>query len=187
MVKRYIRVKSCHVCMMAFLCYRKLGMRKALIILYFHVKGRKTDWKLVRDYLKMFVGDCYEVEQSSEKIYIGGKLPDEYTGSESRIALKKAEAKAKANVTQGIPELIETAANPIWEENNKLKHEKDAKYGWYRYDVRFAIPVYNDAGELDRYNIFAASLLVNHSANGKKYLYDILNIKKETSRPQHDV
>jgi hypothetical protein len=28
---------------------------------------------------------------------------------------------------------------------------------------------------------------VNHSANGKKYLYDILNIKKETSRPQHDV
>lgn len=173
--------------MMAFLCYRKLGMRKALIILYFHVKGRKIDWKLVRDYLKMFVGDCYEVEQSSEKIYIGGKLPDEYTGSESRIALKKAEAKAKANVTQGIPELIETAANPIWEENNKLKHEKDAKYGWYRYDVRFAIPVYNDAGELDRYNIFAARLLVNHSANGKKYLYDILNIKKETSRPQHDV
>ena len=59
-------------------------------------KGRKIDWKLVRDYLKRFVGDCYEVEQSSEKIYIGGKLPDEYTGSESRIALKKAEAKAKS-------------------------------------------------------------------------------------------
>ena len=55
-VKRHIRVKSCRVCMMAFLCYRKLGMRKALIILYFHVKGRKVDWKLVRDYLKRFVG-----------------------------------------------------------------------------------------------------------------------------------
>ena len=104
---------------------------------------------------------------------------------ESRIALKKVEA--KANVAQGIPELIETATNPIWEENKKLKHERDAKYGWYRYDVRFAIPVYSDAGELERYNIFAARLLVNHSANGKKYLYDILNIKKETSRPQHDV
>ena len=161
--------------------------RKIVMINDILFKGRKIDWNLVRDYLKMFVGDCYEVEQSSEKIYIGGKLPDEYTGSESRIALKKAEAKAKANVTQGIPELIETATNPIWEENKKLKHEKDAKYGWYRYDVRFAIPVYNDAGELDRYNIFAARLLVNHSANGKNYLYDILNIKKETSRPQHDV
>ena len=31
--------------------------------------------------------------------------------------------------------------------------ERDAKYGWYRYDVRFAIPVYSDAGELERYNI----------------------------------
>ena len=36
MVKRYIRVKSCHVCMMAFLCYRKFGMRKRLTTLYFH-------------------------------------------------------------------------------------------------------------------------------------------------------
>ena len=100
---------------------------------------------------------------------------------------KTKKVEAKANVAQGIPELIETATNPIWEENKKLKHERDAKYGWYRYDVRFAIPVYSDAGELERYNIFAARLLVNHSANGKKYLYDILNIKKETSRPQHDV
>jgi hypothetical protein len=107
--------------------------------------------------------------------------------SESRIALKKVESKAKANAAQGIPELIQTAINPIWEKNAKKKHEKDAKYGWYRYDVRFAIPVYSDTGKLERYNIFAARLLVNHSANGKKYLYDILNIKKETSRPQHDV
>lgn len=72
--------------------------RKIVMINDILFKGRKIDWKLVRDYLKRFVGECYEVEQSSEKIYIGGKLPDEYTGSESRIALKKVEAKAKANV-----------------------------------------------------------------------------------------
>ena len=29
-------------------------------------------------------------------------------------------------------------------ENVKKKHEKAAKYGWYRYDVRFALPVYDD-------------------------------------------
>ena len=52
------------------------------------------------------------------------------------------------------------------EETKKEKHDKDAKHGWYRYDVRFAIPVYeNDV--LIRYN-----------------LYDILTIKKETSKPQ---
>jgi len=31
---------------------------------------------------------------------------------------------------------------------------------------------------LVRYNIFSARLLVNHAANGKRYLYDILRIKK---------
>ena len=46
-------------------------------------------------------------------------------------------------------------------------------------DVRFALPVYNDkTGELERYNIFSAKMLVRHANNGKKYLYDFLTIKK---------
>jgi len=46
------------------------------------------------------------------------------------------------------------------EETKKEKHDKDAKHGWYRYDVRFAIPVYeNDV--LIRYNVFGARLLIN--------------------------
>ena len=66
---------------------------------------------------------------------------------------------------------------------NKLFYASYAKLGWYRYDVRFAIPVYeNDV--LVRYNVFGARLLINHAENGKKYLYDILTIKKETSKPQ---
>ena len=49
--------------------------------------------------------------------------------------------------------------------------------------MRFAIPVYeNDV--LVRYNVFGARLLITHAENGKKYLYDILTIKKETSKPQ---
>ena len=44
--------------------------------------------------------------------------------------------------------------------------------------MRFAIPVYeNDV--LVRYNVFGARLLINHAENGKKYLYDILTIKKK--------
>ena len=36
------------------------------------------------------------------------------------------------------------------EETKKEKHDKDAKHGWYRYDVRFAIPVYeNDVFEYE--------------------------------------
>ena len=39
------------------------------------------------------------------------------------------------------------------------------------------------SGEIDRYNIFHASMLVRHSNDGKMYLYDIIDIKKETSTP----
>ena len=97
---------------------------------------------------------------------------------------KGARKKAKASASQGIPELIQIAQNPRWEENKERKHIKDAKYGWYRYDIRFGIPVYDDkTGLLIRYNIFTAILLIKHSEDGKKYLHDITTIKKETSSP----
>lgn len=82
--------------------------------------------------------------------------------------------------------MIQIATNPIYEENRKEKHEKDAKYGWYKYEVRFALPVYE--GEvLVKYNIYRAKMLINHAENDKKYLYDLISIKKETSKPQQEV
>lgn len=36
-----------------------------------------------------------------------------------------------------------------------------------------------NVGILIRYNVFKARLLINHAENGKKYLYDILAIKKK--------
>ena len=46
---------------------------------------------------------------------------------------------------------------------------------------RFALPVYDAEGELERYNVFHASMLIRHSNDGKMYLYDVIDIKKETS------
>ena len=43
------------------------------------------------------------------------------------------------------------------------------------------VPVYDDKCELERYNVFHASMLVRHSNDGKLYLYDVIDIKKETS------
>lgn len=68
-------------------------------------------------------------------------------------------------------------------ESRKALMGANAKNGWYRYDVRFAMPIYEEE-ILVRYNIYKAKLLINHASNGKKYLYDILSIKKETSKPQ---
>lgn len=157
--------------------------KKLVLINDIRFKGkRQIDWNNVKQYLEGYVGDYYEITENAEHIFIGSELPEEYTESESRKNLMGANAKAKANAATAIPELIQIASNPVFEENRKEKHSKNAKYGWYRYDIRFALPVYEE-NILVRYNLFHARLLVNHAENGRKYLYDILSIKKETSRP----
>ena len=99
------------------------------------------------------------------------------------IFMKGANVKAKANAVQGIPEMIEIATGGNYKANDGTKHNRHAKYGWYRYDSYFAIPVYDNDGEVDHYNVFHASLLIRHAEDNKKYLYDIIDIKKETSYP----
>ena len=97
------------------------------------------------------------------------------------VGIYRANAKAKANATQGLPELIEIAAGKRHTENYKEKHMEDAMYGWYRYESRFALPVFNGVGEIERYNVFNVIMVIRHAKDGKMYLYDIMNIKKETS------
>ena len=141
---------------------------------------RKVNWKDVEDYLKEFVGDFYSIASTGEIVYIGVDLPDEYTRSNYTARLKGGSAKAEANAAQGIPEMIEIATGKRYEENRKDKHDNNAKFGWYRYESRFALPVYDESGEVERYNVFHALMLMRHSKDGKLYLYDIMEIKKET-------
>ena len=96
--------------------------------------------------------------------------------------IKGTIAKAKANAAQAIPEMIEIATAKTHEDNRKNKHSRQAKNGWYRYDTRFALPVYDEKGDIERYNVFSARLLIRHASSGKMYLYDVLEIKKETSK-----
>lgn len=144
-------------------------------------KGKRSiHWKEVRAYLKEYIGDFYKVASTGDVIYIGADLPNEYSGSKYTHSLKGTNAKAKANATQGIPEMIEIALGKYYRENKESKHWRNARYGWYRYNSRFALPVYKD-DEIERYNIFHASLIVRYSEDNRMYLYDIIDIKKETS------
>ena len=146
-------------------------------------KGKRSiSWEEVEKYLNRYVGDIYSIAEDNEIIYIGSELPSEYAGSVYTKKLKGADAKAKANAAQAIPEIIEIASNGVFEENRKAKHGRDAQNGWYRYDTRFALPVYGEDGNIERYNIFRGRLLIRHASSGKKYLYDILEIKKETGK-----
>ena len=145
-------------------------------------KGKRSvKWDDVKEYLKDYVGDIYQTSADEDVIYIGTDLPDEYTGSRYTHKLKGAVAKAKANAAQGIPELIEIADNKRFRENQDKRHVRNARFGWYRYDSRFELPVFDEAGNIERYNSFKATMLIRHAIDSKMYLYDILDIKKETS------
>lgn len=161
---------------------KDLKGNKIVLINDIFFKGKRSvSWKDVRAYLKQYVGEFYSIADTDDIIYIGADFPVEYSGSKYTNALKGTNAKAKANAAQGIPELIEIAQGKHYRENKSEKHMRDAKYGWYRYDSRFAIPVFDHNGEVERYNIFHASMLVRYANDGKMYLYDIIDIKKETS------
>ena len=144
---------------------------------------RRVAWENVEAYLKEeFSGKSYKISETNETIHIGSDFPDEFTNSVYTKKLMGTSAKAKANSVQVLPQMIEIATNKRHENNKKRKHNKDARLGWYRYDSRFALPVFNEAGETERYNIFAVTLLVRCAKDEKMYLYDITEIKKEAGK-----
>lgn len=147
-------------------------------------KGKRNiDWDDVEGYTQKFIGRICEVADTGDMIYISKDFPDEFTGSKDTRNLRGASAKAKANTAQCIPEMIKIAVNKRYQVNLDAKHNKNAKYGWYRFDTRTAIPVLGFNDEIERYNVFKMEVLVRCDEDGKLYLYDIVNIKKETSNP----
>lgn len=159
-----------------------LNGNKIVLINDIIFKGkRNVNWKDVENYLKRYVGEFYSIADTKELVFIGADLPDEYSNSNYTHKLMGASAKAKANAAQGLPEMIEIATGKQYEENRKTKHNKDAKYGWYRYESRFALPVFHENGEVERYNVFHVLILMRFAKDGHLYLYDMIEIKKETS------
>ncbi len=161
----------------------KDGQKVAVLPDAIFVNKKDINWDDVEEYLKKYVGELVEVASTKDIIYIGTDFPDEYARSNYTRSLKGARAKAKANAAQGIKELIEIAADKRFSANRKTKHSEDAANGWYYYNTRFAMPIYANENKTENYNFFTACLVVNHASNGKLYLYDIVDIKKEASNP----
>ena len=121
-----------------------LDDKKIVVIGDIRFKGKRNiDWEEVEQYLKEYIGTCYEVVETSDKVFIGSDFPGELKGSDDTRRLFGTNAKAKANATQGIPMLLQCATNRRWQKNFKGKHNVDAKFGWYRFTTRFALPIYN--------------------------------------------
>lgn len=141
------------------------------------------DWQAVEEYLQKYVGQIVTVIESKEKIHIGNSFPNEFKGSDYTKRIRGSNARAKANATQGILELIQYAGNKKSSESRKDKHRKNAKGGWHYYSVKFAFPIYENEKITNNYNIYSGCLVVNCAKNKKLYLYDLVDIKKEASTP----
>ena len=160
------------------------GNSKLVLIQEIYFKSRRSIcWNTVEQLLKRYVGWCYTIIETSDVVYIGVDFPDEFSHSIDTKQSKGANEKAKANIAVVIGELLKIATNRVEYPDYGEKHGKKAQYGWYRYDTRFGIPVYDADGNLERYNIYTARILVRRDQNKKLYLYDIVRIKKEASRP----
>ncbi len=57
--------------------------------------------------------------------------------------------------------------------------DKDAQNGWYRYDTQFAVPILNAKKDIDHYTVYGGTLLIRNDADGKSYLYDLIDIEKK--------
>ncbi len=74
---------------------------------------RGIDWNEVEQYLKEYIGEYFEIAETSEKIYIGSDFPDEFSHSNDTKGLKGANMKAKANIVPAIGELIQIASKKV--------------------------------------------------------------------------
>lgn len=55
--------------------------------------------------------------------------------------------------------------------------------GYPNWNADLPMPVYGSDEEVEKYNVFRVEMLIRHAEDGKMYLYDLVNIKKETSTP----
>ena len=141
---------------------------------------RSLQWDEVELYLLRYCGVKKEVKETGDRIIIGSRFASEYCGSMYTKKLHGTLEKAKANAAQIIMELDENAVNRRWTANKDDKHCNDAKLGWYRYDVFFTLPVvFNEKRVINRYR---GTLIARINDEGI-YLHDIINIKKEDSKP----
>lgn len=103
----------------------------------------------------------------------------EYKSSEYTKTMKPALRKIKMQAATNLDEMLLLAENGEWRENVKPKHSKDAQNGWYRYDTQFAVPILNAKKAIDHYTVYGGTLLIRNDADGKSYLYDLLDVEKK--------
>lgn len=146
------------------------------------IQNDTRDYKVAETYLKTLVNTEHPfatILVDAQPVYIGKDLPGEYKGSEYTHGLNSSTRQVKMQAATNLDEMLLLAENGEWRDNVKEKHKQDAKNGWYRYSTRFALPVLDIKKAVDHCTVYSGTLLIRNDADGKSYLYDLLDIKKE--------
>lgn len=139
-------------------------------------------YSVAEAYLKTLVDTEHPfatILMDAQPVYIGKDLPGEYRSSEYTKSMEAKLRLVKMQAATNLDEMLLLAENGEWRENIKEKHKVDAKNGWYRYSTQFAVPVLDMKKSVDHYTVYSGTLLIRNDADGKSYLYDLLDIKKE--------
>ena len=68
---------------------------KVIIISDIRFKGKtREEWEEVEEYLKEYIGTCYEIAESADKIYIGKEFPDEFVHGKDKTVFTWAKCKS---------------------------------------------------------------------------------------------
>lgn len=140
------------------------------------------DFKAAEAYLKTLVNTDHPfstILMDAQPVYVGKDLPGEYRSSEYTKSMLSKLRDVKMQAATNLDEMLLLAENGEWRENVKPKHAKDARNGWYRYDTEFAIPILNAKKAVDHYTVYGGTLLIRNDADGKSYLYDLLDVQKK--------
>ncbi|MBD5444262.1 MAG: hypothetical protein HDR29_01795 [Lachnospiraceae bacterium] len=82
--------------------------KSIVVINELRFKGRRSvNWNIVEDWLKEYIGECVEITETSDVIYIGVDFPDEFAHSKDTKELRGANIYAKANSSSIIREMID--------------------------------------------------------------------------------
>ena len=140
------------------------------------------NYSVAEAYLKTLVDTEHPfstILMDAQPVYIGKDLPGEYRSSEYTKGMDAKLRSVKMQAATNLDEMLLLAENGEWRKNIKKKHKVDAKNGWYRYSTQFAVPVLDMKKNVDHYTVYSGTLLIRNDADGKSYLYDLLDIKKE--------
>ena len=116
------------------------------------------------------------------EVYLGQDLPGEYTWSFDTRRTGYFDKRAKMQASTVLKDMIYLGENGRWKANAKEKHAIDAANGWTRFDVKFAVPGLNDT-----YKVYTGYAVIRNDADGKSYLYDVVNVKYKETLPSDRV